>query len=174
VPMGDTIQREAGLGRGLRRTGRMKTTMLNIYDRFEPARTVKAPVAYIIPSIGTDSVVAMLRKHGVVVERLRAAWSGAGETFVVDSIVRGNNRFEGHNEVRLEGTWNAGTVEAATGAYVVRTSQPLGVLATVLLEPESDDGLTTWNFLDALLAVGREYPVLRARAPVNAPAWRVE
>ncbi|MND09264.1 hypothetical protein D3C83_324480 [compost metagenome] len=57
---------------------------------------------------------------------------------------------------------------------MVRTTQPLGVLATVLLEPESDDGLTTWNFLDHLIAVGRDFPILRARAPVNAPAWIVQ
>ena len=174
VRTGDTVRTEAGLGAGLRRTGRIKTTLLNIYDRFEPSLVVKAPVAYIIPSIGTDSVIAMLRMHGVVVERLRAPWNGAGETFAIDSVIKNRNVFEGHNEVRLEGKWNPGTIEASTGAYVVRTSQPLGVLATVLLEPESDDGLTTWNFFDALLAVGRDYPVMRARAPVNAPAWIVQ
>jgi hypothetical protein len=174
VNTGDTVQHEAGLGRGLRRTGRMKTTMLNIYDRFESTRTVKAPVAYIIPAIGTDSVIALLRWHGVAVERLTGSWSGAGETFTVDSIVRAGNAFEGHNVVRLEGRWTTGTVEAGAGAYVVRTAQPLGVLATILLEPESDDGVTVWNFLDPLLATGREHPIMRARAPVTAPARLVQ
>ena len=47
------------------------------------------------------------------------------------------------------------------------------MLAVILLEPESDDGLATWNFLDHVLAVGRDYPILRARAPVTAPAWIV-
>jgi hypothetical protein len=31
----------------------------------------------------------------------------------------------------------------------------------VLLEPESDDGLTTWNLFDRWLAPGSEHPVLR-------------
>ena len=39
-----------------------------------------------------------------------------------------------------------------------------------LLEPESDDGLTTWNFLDTGLAVGRTHPVRRLLAPVRIPA----
>jgi hypothetical protein len=43
---------------------------------------------------------------------------------------------------------------------IVRTAQPLGLLAMYLLEPESDDGLVTWNFFDAWLAPGREFPVL--------------
>jgi hypothetical protein len=116
----------------------------------------------------------MLRLHGVIVEKLRAAWSGAGETFTVDSVVKAARPFEGHAEVRLEGKWNAGTVQAPAGAYIVRTSQPLGVLAVILLEPECDDGLATWNFFDATTSVGRAFPVLRARAAVTAPAWMVQ
>jgi hypothetical protein len=173
VRTGDTVQFEPGLGRGIKRTGRIKTTTLNIYDRFEPTLSVKAPPAYIIPALGADSIVAMLRVHGITVERLRAPWKGTGETFAIDSLVRGRAPFEGHTEVRLEGAWRSGALEAAAGAYVVRTTQPLGVLAVILLEPQSDDGLTTWNFLDRQLSVGGDYPILRARAPVMVPAWIV-
>jgi hypothetical protein len=52
---------------------------------------------------------------------------------------------------------------------VVRSGQPLGILATYLLEPESDDGFATWNVLDAFIERGREYPVVRIVQPVRAP-----
>jgi hypothetical protein len=170
---GDSTRYDAGLGAGIKRTGRVKTTTLNIYDRFEPALSVKAPHAYIIPGIGADSAVGLLRAHGIVVERLRSTWRGPGEIFVVDSAINARGAFEGHTEMRVEGRWRTETIDVPAGSYVVRTTQPLGVLAVVLLEPQSDDGLTDWNFLDHLIAVGRDFPVLRARAPVTTPAWIV-
>jgi hypothetical protein len=52
----------------------------------------------------------------------------------------------------------------------VRTAQPHGVLAAYLLEPASEDGVVTWNLLDAGLAAGRPYPILRSRRAVAAAA----
>ena len=45
---------------------------------------------------------------------------------------------------------------------LVRTSQPLGNLVVYLLEPLSEDGLGTWNFFDAGLKAGEDFPVVRA------------
>jgi len=42
------------------------------------------------------------------------------------------------------------------------------VLAAYLLEPASEDGVVTWNLVDARLAAGRPYPILRSRRPVAA------
>ena len=52
------------------------------------------------------------------------------------------------------------------GTLVVRTAQPLGTLAVYLLEPRSEDGLATWNFFDAGLKPGGDFPVLRLPKPV--------
>ena len=41
--------------------------------------------------------------------------------------------------------------------------QPLARLAFYLIEPRSDDGLVTWNYLDhALTADAKAYPILRS------------
>jgi hypothetical protein len=45
----------------------------------------------------------------------------------------------------------------------VPTGQPLGRLVFYLLEPESDDGLTRWNVLDAELRPGSTHPVMKSR-----------
>jgi len=47
------------------------------------------------------------------------------------------------------------------GTYIARTGQALGILLVYLLEPQSDDGLVTWNFFDGALLSGAAYPVLR-------------
>jgi len=38
-----------------------------------------------------------------------------------------------------------------------------------LLEPESEDGLVTWNFFDAELRRGAEFPVTRIPQQLPAP-----
>ena len=54
------------------------------------------------------------------------------------------------------------------GSYVVNAAdQPRSILAAYLLEPESDDGLTTWNFFDTSLRVGGAHPVMRALQPIG-------
>jgi hypothetical protein len=45
------------------------------------------------------------------------------------------------------------------GTVIVRTAQPLGRLVFYLLEPESDDGLGTWNFFDPYITPGQPHPV---------------
>jgi hypothetical protein len=84
------------------------------------------------------------------------------EGFVVDTIVLAPRPFQGHREVRLAGRWRATSVPVAAQApYLVDMHQPLALLAAYLLDPQSEDGFTTWNFFDAALAVGRPHPVLR-------------
>jgi hypothetical protein len=45
---------------------------------------------------------------------------------------------------------------------VVDAAQPLANLIFYLLEPQSDDGLTTWNFFDDQIGEGNTiYPVFK-------------
>jgi hypothetical protein len=47
------------------------------------------------------------------------------------------------------------------GSFLVSTAQPRGSLIVYLLEPESDDGFSTWNFFDRRLQKGGRFPVTR-------------
>jgi hypothetical protein len=67
--------------------------------------------------------------------------------------------------MRVEGRWRGASREVPAGTFVVRTGQPLDLLAMLLLEPESDDGFLTWNFFDTALAAGVPAPVARLVAP---------
>ena len=56
-------------------------------------------------------------------------------------------------------------VRIPSGTILVRTAQPLGSLAAYLLEPQSADGLATWNYFDEELKEGRDFPVCRVLGP---------
>lgn len=152
---------EPGVPRGMRRSGRYRTLQLAVYDRFEPALSIAVPVAYAIAP-ANEQIVKMLRLHGVYMEQTVAPARLDASAFVVDSVTRAQRVFQGHYETTLSGHWLAARPrELPAGTIVVPTAQALGALAIQLLEPESDDGLVTWNVLDGALARGAELPVAR-------------
>jgi hypothetical protein len=138
-----------------------------VYDRFVGARRQARPPAYLLPPT-SSAIVELFRRQGIRVGRLVERWRGLAERFAVDSVVV-EPLFEGHRTLRLEGHWAAPRLhEAAPGWFVVDTDQPLGTFAAYLLEPESEDGVATWNFVEPVPAPGSPYPIVRSRAPVRA------
>ncbi|PYI88403.1 MAG: hypothetical protein DME26_03665, partial [Verrucomicrobia bacterium] len=89
-------------------------------------------------------------------------------------VKKSERTFQGHNEVKLAGQYKKETVTFPAETILVRAAQPLGALAAYLLEPESDDGLVTWNFLDAYLEAGKAYPVYKLMNDVRIPSRLVE
>lgn len=149
------------------RTGQFRTVRMPVYDRFMASRREARPVAYLVPASLPD-VVELLVRQGVQVDRLTESWQGRAERFRIDSIAAQPFAFEGHRTVTLEGAWlGAEPYEAAAGSYLVRTDQALGTLASYLLEPASEDGVVTWNFVDRQLTLRTPYPIARVRNPVR-------
>jgi len=147
-----------------KRTGKFVTVKMPVYDRFAPARREARPWGYLLPPTLTD-VALLLRRQGVVVERMPDAWSGPAERFKVDSLSAEPYQFEGHRTVRVEGAWGAAAAfEAPAGSWLVRTDQPLGTFASYVLEPASEDGVVTWNLVDRVLSTRLPYPIVRLRA----------
>lgn len=164
IPMGDTLRHEAGVRRGFKRSRVVVPVPMPVFDRFEATLTRPLPEAWLLDSSMTP-IVERLRAHGVVATRITRPWTGRGEAFTVDSIVKGTRPFQGHSEVRLEGRWTAQRLTAPRGAWMISGRQAMALVAAMMLEPQSDDGLTTWNVFDDTLAVGAMHPVRRALAP---------
>jgi hypothetical protein len=166
----DSSPTQPGVPHGLRRTGHFRTLRLPVHDHFEPVLLVTPPAAYALGG-GDSAAVRLLRLHGVEVERLTAARTATVARFAVDSVVHAEQPFQGHHETRVVGRWSDTrtplAVSLPAGSYVVRTAQPLGLLAVYLLEPESDDGLTTWNVFDGGLHAGGRHPVLQLVEPLR-------
>lgn len=157
---GDSTRTQAGVPKGTRRTGKFRSVKMPVFDRFKPTLSVRPPVAYSIAATDTQAV-RLLRLHGVVVESLAKSTSVRAEKFIIDSVAISPRVFQGHHEARLTGRWVSEPRELPAGTYIVETGQPLGIVAVYLLEPQSDDGLVTWNFFGGALISGATYPVLR-------------
>ena len=151
-----------------RRTGVYRTIRMPVFDRFTALRKEALPAGYLIPAT-YPQLVSLLRAQGIVVERIRTSWRGDVETFNVDTSSSARFVFEGHRAVTVEGHWSAPTADSArTGSFYVPAAQHLGVLAAYLLEPASEDGFVTWNFLDRSVRQHANYPIRRLRQPLVA------
>ena len=166
VRVADTVA-EPGLPRGFRRSKDLRRVRVPVYDRFESTLDQALPYAWAIPGDATP-VIDLLRRHGVFVEQVADRAVARGEWFQIDSLMRGARPFQGHNEVRLEGRWfTTDSLVLEPSTYVVRATQPLAVVALYLLEPQSDDGLATWNVLDPWIKQGARYPIVRVTDRMN-------
>jgi hypothetical protein len=129
----------------------------------EPVLSVRRPYAYLFPA-ALANVTANLQRHGVEVEEVRDALELEVESYRIDKITRGA-AFQKHQPVGLGITAGKGKRRVEAGTLLVRTAQPLGSQAVYLLEPQSADGLVTWNFFDGALKEGKDYPVVRVAGP---------
>lgn len=164
---GDLTRTEPGVPRGRRRTANFHAVRMPVFDRFDPTLSVNVRRGYVITG-GHPRVLELLAAHGIVVERMDSPRVSALERFSVDSVIRAARPFEGHNEERVTGRWSTVTESIPAGAHFVPTDQPLGKLVVYLLEPESDDGLVTWNCFPGL-ARGSVFPVARMAAGPASP-----
>jgi hypothetical protein len=132
---------------------------------FQPTKTEVAPAEYYVPASAT-AALELLRAHGVQMRQVTQAVSG-GEHFIIETNTQrpaGNSIDLGTHGLRtLTGQWQPGADVVPPGAWVVPMNQPLARLAFYLLEPTSDDGVTTWNLLDDLLKDAKVYPIVRKR-----------
>jgi hypothetical protein len=134
---------------------------------FEPSKTEDVAHEYYIPASATKAV-ELLQAHGVKMRQITSPVRGL-EQFVITSNTQAparNSIDTGTHGLRtLDGSWQAAPdVTAPAGTWVVDMNQPLARLAFYLIAPTSDDGLTTWNFLDdSLGADAKTYPILRKK-----------
>ncbi|MFI5242524.1 MAG: M14 family metallopeptidase [Gemmatimonadales bacterium] len=157
---GDSSLTQPGVPRGFRRTGEFRTRPMPVFVRFNPTMTRRIPNAWVVPA-ADSAAVALLRLHGIEVEHLPSGVGGAMSEFIIDSLHSNPKEFQKHHETRVFGRWRTGSARITSDMWVVRGNQRHAVVAMYLLDPESDDGLATWNVFDRELAAGGTYPVRR-------------
>jgi hypothetical protein len=165
----DSTRTEAGVPKGRKRTGRYTAVRMPVYDVFRPTLVAPPPIAYVLAPSDTQ-VVRILGLHGATIDSLTATLVAQAQTFVADSAIASPRPFQDHRELRVVGRWMSERREIPARSYIIRTNQPLGSIIIYLLEPQSDDGLVTWNFFDNAFRAGAAYPVMRVMSEPRPPA----
>jgi hypothetical protein len=142
------------------------------WARFVPTLEVQRPFAYLLPA-AESRVADRLLMHGVALYQLTSDVELPVQSYQVQKVERASRAYQGHQLVQVEATRTESKRMIRSGTYVIPAGQPLGSLVVYLLEPQSNDGLATWNFFDPELAAEREFPVLRMAAPAPLKMRRV-
>jgi hypothetical protein len=129
---------------------------------FESTESERVPSAYYIPATLT-AAIDRLRTHGIRLERLEQPVTVQVEEFRIESNQSAAQNFERHQERTVTGKYAAVERTVPAGTYRVSMRQPLARLAFYLLEPRSNDGLLTWNFMDDALKDSSVCPITRTR-----------
>ncbi|HQZ40570.1 MAG TPA: M14 family metallopeptidase [Vicinamibacterales bacterium] len=138
------------------------------YGVFAATRARPLPRGWLIPralahSPRLASALDRLRWHGIQMDEVKADTQMDVERFVVASVSKAPRVIQGHQEARVTGTIERAQLSVQAGALVVPGRQRLARLAFYLLEPDSDDGLATWNLVEEGLAPGQAFPIYRLR-----------
>jgi hypothetical protein len=170
ILVGDVSERPHPVsGLPMRQMTEMATPVrMREYGTFAATRSRPLPSGWIIPrglaaSPRMAAALERLRWHGIEMETLDAPRQLDVDRFVVQAIAHADRAFQGHHETRLSVSMERAALSVDPGSVLIPSAQRLARLAAYLLEPDSDDGLVTWNLLDEGLTVGQGFPVYRIR-----------
>jgi hypothetical protein len=109
-----------------------------------------------------------LQLLGAKVDTLSKNARANGEVFTATKLEKGQRPFEGHNMAIIDGEFSsASNKRFKKGDFYIDLAQPLANLIFYMLEPQSDDGLVTWNFFDTYFEENKidekpvEYPIFK-------------
>jgi hypothetical protein len=140
--------------------------LMKDYGIFVATRSQVLPKGWLIPKTlaGSPRLAAALdrlRWHGIKIQEFANDQQLAVERFSIAEITKAPRPFQGHQEARLKGAFDRAQLTVDAGSLYIPANQPLARLAFYLIEPESDDGLVTWNVIEEGLGVGQTYPIYR-------------
>jgi Zinc carboxypeptidase len=140
--------------------------LMNDYGVFVATRTLPMPKGWLIPRAMAESprfsgALDRLRWHGIQTQEIADDLQLPVERFSISEMTKAPKSFQGHQEARLRGSFDRAQLTVSAGSLFIPATQPLARLAFYLLEPESDDGLVTWNIIEDGLESGKTYPIYR-------------
>ena len=159
------------------RTEKQQDVTVPYFIDYYPVKNVRFPFAYLI-TIKDPAIIEVLKIHGIKFEKLIADSRIDVQRFDIIELKGSAKLNQGHYTNTIEGKYVNGPVDFPAGTIIVRTAQPLGDLAAYLLEPQSNDGLLFWNFLDRYLVpqwgIGyNPYPVFKVLDKTDIKSERI-
>jgi len=141
---------DADGNKSYKKTDRKKTVQVPYIATYEATKSVRFPFAYLV-TLSDPTIINLLLRHGIKVGKLTEEETLEVESFQMTDLKPENRLNQGHYLHTVNGTWQHAVTKFKAGTYVIRTAQPLANLAAYLLEPQTNDGLLTWNFMDRYL-----------------------
>ncbi|MFC1500571.1 M14 family zinc carboxypeptidase [Candidatus Zixiibacteriota bacterium] len=176
------MQREAGAERPAGQQSEPQYTLVTgkLGTLYIPLATRSRPWAYAFDG-NLYKIAELLRRHAIEVEKLVTPVTTTVERYRVASAEYATSTYQNHLLATVGVELYTEEITLPAGTYLVRTGQNGGTLAAYLLEPDTDDSLVTWNFLDHLrLSPGRtqgereipgsELPIYRIMSQVGVRA----
>jgi hypothetical protein len=155
----DTVPPSDGGTQRFVRKGDGKPETMPVLRSFRARQQRVLPLAWAIQA-PTPEVLSLLQRHGIQFTRAESKDPVVAERFAVTQKKKPKRPYQGHQELVLVGAWQpAQETTLPAGTLLVSARQPLARLAAQLLEPESEDSLSTWNFFEA--RTEDSFPVLR-------------
>jgi hypothetical protein len=127
---------------------------LPVFTKFEPTRTTVRPWGYMLPP-QLATVVPLLIDHGITVKKLIEPARLEVEAYYATEM-ENSEYFQGHYLNQVKAVKKTETVDFPAGSFFIPTGQPKSNLICYLLEPETNDNLITWGFLDTYLQAMNE------------------
>jgi hypothetical protein len=138
----------------------LRTIVTSEFYASHAVRKAKVPAMYFIPD-SLKEVIELLSDHGIQFDTVKRSEKKIVQRYMITENKVAEREFQKHKMRTLEGTYENVEIVIPSGTVRVRLNQPLSRLTFTLLEPESEDGLTAWNFLDKYLADGKYYPITK-------------
>ncbi len=141
-----------------KKSDRQRDVEVPYYIDYYPVSNVRFPFAYLI-KVTDPSIINLLLYHGIKVEKLNNDCEIDVERFNISELISSERLNQGHHTNSVKGSYIKEKIPFSAGTFLVRTSQPLANVVAYLLEPQSNDGMMTWNFFDRYLVPqwGRDY-----------------
>jgi len=136
-------------GQRIQWTGKPVSVMVPVYGTTRQIGSVVPPAAYWVPA-AWSGVIERLEAHGIEMEILAQHRELELEMYRLGSPEYSDEPFEGRLRVEAEATPTLLRQTLAPGSARISTDQPLGVLATLLLEPSSTDSFFQWGFFSGI------------------------
>ena len=146
-------ERDPNAPRDPNRVAEYELLRLPVFTRFDPTRTTTRPWGYVLPP-KLATIVPLLLDHEIAVQELTEPVSLEVEVYYATAMDN-SEYFQGHYLNKVTATKRTETVDFPTGSFFVPSGQPKSNLISYILEPETDDNLITWGFLDEHLQIRR-------------------
>jgi hypothetical protein len=148
----ESIEAKSDISKGtyLKWTGKPIGKTIPLYVSDQVSKWVEKPKKYYVPPTCTE-VIQRLGWHGIEMEFLSQPEEREVTMYRIQDAELQKRPFEGRVKVSGTPQPEIHVAQFPIGTAVIKTDQPLGDLATILLEPDANDSFYKWGFFLSIL-----------------------